>query len=35
VHYFGSFAEKKAAVAWIDAHAWLTVPTKPPSDSLA
>jgi hypothetical protein len=26
VHYFGRFPSEKGAHAWINAHAWLTVP---------
>ena len=33
VHYFGRFADKKAAVDWIAAHAWLTVRRRPPNDA--
>ena len=26
VHYFGRFTSKQDALAWIDAHVWLTLP---------
>jgi len=26
VHYFGRFTSKQNALAWIDAHVWLTLP---------
>jgi hypothetical protein len=25
IHYFGTFTSEESAVAWIKAHAWLTV----------
>jgi hypothetical protein len=32
VHYFGSFASENDAIQWIDAHAWLTLPTRNTSE---
>jgi hypothetical protein len=35
VHYFGKFTSRESAVAWITAHAWLTVQSDRPSDPSA
>ena len=35
VHYFGTFTSRESAVAWITAHAWLTVQSNRPSDPSA
>lgn len=32
VHYYGTFASKESAIAWISTHSWLSVRPKPPGD---